>query len=202
MSRERLICANQDCIVRYDPAVNSGIDFTGLATDDLQSCLAVIVCGENGRISLTHKSRQLPFTEILKEIDWVSRGDQGSYQLFVIRQVDNVMLSDHERELISTHFSMLGKALLVEKGISFITQENATHSIAVNLSGEIFEPTDDSFLRAPNVDLFKVVNDINRIVCDPAVNMPGLLQFDGSKWSEEVSVAADVNKIVSTIGIV
>lgn len=83
------IRASQDCIVRLDETTPSSIE--GLCTSGLTTCIALIIYGNNGNISLMHISNWRPevhdkdsklLTNIIEEFKWIGNNFKDIYVIY------------------------------------------------------------------------------------------------------------------------
>jgi len=199
--------------VRYDPAVTSS-EVLGLATEGLKTCAAVIIRGENGRMSLTHCTIMTDPKAIQAEAAWVG----NPFKITLVHNQAEIDQSKADwKKVIKTPFFPdihitenriinylcgLGWAIYIEK--SFNTEHGA-----VSIRKDLVFDEEPSLLLTPlpeklrcthfDIYLCNAINTLNSVYNNTCNNTPPDLIFDGSNFLKHPPVSSPLNTILSQI---
>lgn len=82
--QDAYIMAGQNCIVRFDSELTPALGINGVGTDELNTCLAVVISRTNRtRISLLHLDQSSLIESLVEEIKWISENYPDNYTINV-----------------------------------------------------------------------------------------------------------------------
>ncbi|KAJ6239625.1 hypothetical protein M0813_24989 [Anaeramoeba flamelloides] len=180
-----VVNATQDGIVRYDPKLENKRKIEGLGTYNLFTCLAIILVGENGCISLIHKSSQLGLQCIDQEIRWINEKCSHCFLVYRNIQPNSKYLQETQKNIVDPHLEKTYNYLKKEKRLNVKKKNIESDSIRIDFKGKIFEVKGKDYdksidLVEPFFQRNKYVNLLNRFLNDPEYSkklMP-FIQFD------------------------
>lgn len=189
---EKFILAAQDGTIRLNPSIDTEI--TGLCTDNLRSCLAIIFVGNNGNISFTHTDFRTDASSFVEEAKWVG-GIKKFYLIknanatqYMSEQTFNKDFSNLEDRLKiafeNAHLNLPEKImLLTDDGIAAIDRLGALRSLPVGFLVDTY----------PDKHYCDMIIVLNRYFDKPF--FPTQLQYH-HQWTTTPSLTAKVRKII------
>jgi len=171
---EKYIEVTQDGIGRISFSQTSD-EITGLYTDGIQTCIAIILKGDKG-ISLVHDAGQIDRDTFEKELRWI-----GEFQ--TIKFVSNPQYEEH--------ISMDNLLFFTELGIRGHFEETHTGCVAVNRNGMLSYQvrSAENIQSLPDKNQRYAVNYLHNLRYK---KIPGDLQFDGQHFHNTPAIRTSI----------
>ncbi|MBA8667365.1 hypothetical protein H1Q59_05605 [Holosporaceae bacterium 'Namur'] len=212
----KFIKTTMDGAVRLDQ-IATPAEFQGLYTDDLQTCIALIITGRKNdsfsRISLIHDGGYLSIRHILNEFDWVvGNNSEIILHLNIISNLAKTEeaqngddLEDRIKEITGLGQQYLGRSFQVGNDCSIL--ETSTGSVWCDRNGKIgvTHLLENEIQEPPELVKRNTINYFNSFIASryKAHDLKLDLQYDGIKFVEKLPSidmsAGDILKLLNTV---